>query len=49
MRLLSEIERIQSVMGIITEDQESKKHFIENFAIGVNYNFKTKYLSVGAK
>lgn len=31
------------------ENQKSKKHFIENFAIGVNYQFKTKYLSVGAK
>lgn len=31
------------------QNEKSKKHFIENLAIGVNYQFKTEYLSVGTK
>lgn len=39
------IEFTQDKLAATTfRDEESKNHFIENFAIGVNYKFKTKFL-----
>lgn len=39
------IEFTQDIHAATTfENEKAKNHFIENFAIGVNYDFQTKYL-----